>query len=102
MGLKNKMAICPKCKRNIVELNMRRTGTEYARMYIDDSDGYPTYDGEEFDTDDEGEWYNCPECSEELFTNWDEAEEFLKGRDELQRLVAEKIEKIKDGKKQKT
>jgi len=88
------MAVCPKCKAVINDLDMRRTGREDARMFIEGD--YALYDNEEFESDGEMSWYNCPECNEELFTDWDDAEKFLKEKDEFKEMVAEKIEKIKN------
>ena len=82
--------ICPKCKEEInwlkaysetkYDMGLNDKGEiEYERMY--DIDYFISFE--------------CPECDEELFTQEGEATEFLENKDELQRIVKEKLKKIK-------
>lgn len=89
------MSICPKCHKIITELDQVRTGIEKARFFID-KDGCYDYDDEEFDSDGDFLEFRCWECNEVLFKDYEEAEEFLKDKDELQEIVAEKLNKIKE------
>lgn len=91
------MAICPKCKKVITELLQRSTGIEASRFFIDNDIDIAIYNEEIFDGDGQMNEYECFECGEILFEDWDEAEKFLLNKDELKELVAEKIEKNKNG-----
>ena len=84
------MVVCPKCHKIIERLEQVRTGVEKSNFFIDVG-GLATCDGENFESDGDFLEYRCWECSEVLFEDWDEAEEFLKNKDELQEIVAEKI-----------
>ena len=94
------MPICPKCKSNIDGLKNIVSGSQRYDMFLDGS-GRVHYEKVDFVGDDSvNEWW-CPECSEVLFTSEEEAEKFLKDKDELKELVAEKIKKIREIKKKK-
>ena len=86
------MAVCKFCKEIIRELKQVRTGVETGRFFID-KNGYANYNLETFDGDGDFQEWKCYECGETLFEDWGEAEEFLKTKDELQELVAKKINK---------
>lgn len=53
----------------------------------------------DWDTSEQGDWKNmffwCPKCNVKLDIEEEQVREFLKDKDELQELVAEKISKIK-------
>ena len=95
MGLENKMAICKHCKARITYLTSEATATTGCNLY---EDGKLDFDGDLNEIAEINEW-RCPECEEALFYGEDEARKFLSNKDELQELVAEKIEKIKKGSK---
>ena len=88
------MAVCPKCKKVINELEQVRTGVEKSRFFIKGHFG--DYDSESFNSDGDYHEWICYECGETLFGDWEEATEFLKNKDELQELVAEKINMKKE------
>ncbi len=69
--------ICPKCKEEIEHLNNWVSGERKYRF-----DGY-TYEEEDQYSFGDGktEDYECPECSEVLFTDEEEATKFLKGEE---------------------
>lgn len=87
-------AICPKCKQKIEELELVRTGLEKARFYINKK-GFYDYDNEDFESDGDFLEFRCWECGETLFEDYEEAEQFLKEKDKLKEIVAEKINKGK-------
>lgn len=94
------MAVCPKCKKVIGILYRRESGVELSKFFIDGD--VVDYNDEEFLSDGTRLYFECPKCWEILFEDVDEAVDFLSNKDELQELVAEKIEninkkKIKDG-----
>lgn len=92
------MPICPKCKSNIDVLSNIVSGSQRYDMFLESS-GRVHYEEVDFVGDNNvNEWW-CPECKECLFTSEDKAEEFLKDKDELKEIVAEKIEKIKNSNK---
>lgn len=85
--------ICPKCKQ---EINWLKAYSETKYTLAENEQGVleykRMYDVDYFIS------FECPECDEELFIQQGEAEEFLKDKDELKEIVAEKIEKIKNEK----
>lgn len=93
------MPICKFCNKIIEHLERKATGVEKSRFFIEN--GSADYDDEEFESDGEFEMYMCPECSEELFDSWEQAEEFLKDKDKVAEMVAKKInqEEVKNGTK---
>ena len=88
------MPICPNCKKIINELEMVRTGVEKARFYIEGE--FYDYEGETFDSDGDFLEFKCFECGETLFDDYDEAEQFLKDKDEVAEMVKEKLKQIKE------
>lgn len=93
------MAVCKSCGKIINELEQVRTGVEKARFFI--KDGFYDYEGETFDSDGDFLEFRCMECGESLFDNYEEAEEFLKNKDEVAEMVAKKIEMNKNENKRK-
>ena len=89
------MPICPKCHKKIDCLREVRSGVEKGEMFFDEEGGYIYWRNEEFESDGDVLEYYCPECDKELDFDEQEAEEFLKRKDELQEIVAEKLNKIK-------
>jgi len=85
------MSICPKCKKIINHLREVRSGVEGCDMFWNEKGNYLDYENEEFSGDGSVLLYYCPECSEELDFNDEEAEEFLKNKDEVAEMVAKKI-----------
>jgi len=88
-------AVCPKCKKKIEYLNQRTTGVEKCEVFFNEKENYIDWRDEEFDSDGIVLLFNCPECDNELDFGEEEAHKFLKEKDELQELVAEKINKDK-------
>lgn len=78
---------------------MVRTGIEKSYFYVDEGEEYATYDNENFEGDGITYIFRCENCREEIFYNWDDAEKFLKDRDELKELIAEKVKNDKVRKK---
>lgn len=72
------MAKCPNCGAEIDKLEVVARGSISWNFSLNDS-GYCEYDnmliGDEFD----GNTYYCPECDDELFTDEDDATDFLLG-----------------------
>ncbi len=85
------MSICPKCKKEIDYLNNYTSGEN---KYNFDGDNY-NQDGD-FQPDYKVNDFECPECSEILFTDEVKAIAFLKNEDELQSIIKEKIKQIKE------
>ncbi|KKL12725.1 hypothetical protein LCGC14_2532850, partial [marine sediment metagenome] len=59
--------------------------------------GFIDWDNEKFESDGIVLQFYCPECENELDFNEEQAHNFLKDKDELSELVAEKINKMKNG-----
>ena len=88
--------ICPKCKKEIGGLISVENAEITQRFCVIEHMGEISPEYEDVDRDFDGHpKYYCPECDEELFKDEDEAIEFLKNEDKLQKIVKEKIEKIK-------
>lgn len=73
------MPICPKCKEEIEQLRHFQKG-EHSYDFWLDANKQPFYQSDEFysNTNPENEW-ECPECSELLFSSEEEATKFLRG-----------------------
>ena len=92
------MPICPKCHKEINGLRNIVSGNFRYDMWVDGSDKI-RYDEVDFMSDDNvNEWW-CPECGEVLFISENEAEKFLKEKDELAELIIKKIKKNKTKKR---
>lgn len=89
------MPICPKCKEIITYLNWSEPKNCFGTYDLES--GYEE-DGN-VDISQPNITYSCPECSEEFDFDEYEAKEFLKNKDELQEIVAEKLNKIKENEK---
>lgn len=87
------MSICPKCKEEIGDLRFSAEVQKYGDFNIDEN-GYENWDNQE-----DGDWDNvilcCPECNAELFYDSQEAKEFLENKDELKKMLENKIKKEK-------
>ena len=73
------MPICPECNEEIEELGTHSYGnyTTYYKVYIEHGAIKEEEEGGEKDM--EGSvGYSCPKCYAELFTNEEDAEDFLK------------------------
>lgn len=80
------MALCPHCNKIITHLYSSATANSNAQIYEGEED--ITYDDEpEWELD---EW-ECPECGEIIASDDDEAIEFMNNKDELKKLVENKI-----------
>ncbi len=90
------MAVCPKCKQKVESLNNYSSGERKTRVSI--FDGEEEYEEEEFQANGKVNDYECPECSEVLFKDEEEAIAFLKNKDELQEIMAEKLKQIEEKK----
>ncbi len=82
------MPICPKCKAEIKHL---LAYSEVVNNFEIDINGEPFCFGN--DNIEGYTTFECPECNEDLNFNEEEAIIFLRDKDELQKLVAEKIKK---------
>ena len=90
------MAICPKCRKEIETLTNFTSGeTRYTFQIWNKK---PHYQKDDFLEDGKTNDFECPECQEKLFTDEQQAEEFLKNEDKLQKIVNEKLNKIENGK----
>jgi len=87
------MPICPNCKEEIKEL---LAYSEVVNTFELDEKGEPSCYGNEQIEGYTG--FECPECHERILDTEAEAIEFLKGYDELQKVVSEKLNKIKEEK----
>ena len=86
------MPICPKCKKIISHLRQCRTGYEECEMFFNKKEDWIDWKNEEFIGDGNLLEYHCPQCDRELDFSEEEAEEFLENKDELQEIIAKKIE----------
>ena len=84
------MPKCPKCHKEVWKLLNYVSGEKkFDLILLEDGDTH--YEEVDFYEDSQTNDYECPECLEVLFGSEDEAIKFLKGQDELQQIVAEKI-----------
>ena len=67
---------CPKCNKEIDWLKNYQSGEMYY-MFSDNNPNY--YEEQEFQSDYKVNDYECPMCSETLFTDEDKALKFLRG-----------------------
>lgn len=85
------MAICPVCKKEIDYLKFEAEVQHFGDFRAEEG-GYENWDSRE-----EGDWNNiiflCPECNTELSYNSEKAREFLENKDELKRMIENKIKK---------
>ncbi|KKL50134.1 hypothetical protein LCGC14_2308570 [marine sediment metagenome] len=91
------MPICRKCKKSIDRLQQVSSGVERCDILFNKKEGYINWENEDFESDGIVREFYCPECNKVLFTDDEQAENFLEETDELQELVAEKINKIQKG-----
>jgi len=85
------MSICPNCKEEIKEL---LAYSEVVGTFKLDKNGEPSCYGSDYI---EGYTsFECPECNEKLFGEEFEAINFLENKDELQKMMVEKIKKDKE------
>lgn len=82
------MPKCPNCKSEIKEL---LAYSEVVSTFELDKNGEPYCYGS--DNIEGYTSFECPECNEKLFTGEFEAINFLEDKDELQKIVKEKIKK---------
>ena len=87
------MAVCPKCKQKIESLNNYESGE--MKSYLNEDGGW---EEDYFQGDGKTNDFECPNCQEVLFKDEEEAIEFLEDKDELTRIMEEKIEQIKEKK----
>ncbi len=87
------MAVCPKCKQKIESLNNYESGE--MKSYLNEDGGW---EEDCFQGDGKTNDFECPECSEVLFKDEEKAIAFLKNKDELQEIMAEKLNQIKEKK----
>ncbi len=92
--------ICKECGENINHLREICSGWQETNVFFNKKKGCIDGKYTEFKGDDSVLEYNCPNpnCEKTLFTNPAEAEEFLREKDELQEIVAEKLKQIEEGK----
>lgn len=83
---------CPKCKKELEELEVRE---EISGGLVYSLDGFE----EDMELKENNFIFLCPECNEKLAYSQKEADEFLKGRDELTEIVKEKLRIIEYEKK---
>jgi uncharacterized protein with PIN domain len=77
--MKIKECRCPKCKAEIESLNFSKTKVVCGTCGLDNEEYMEMI--EEYDIGEEQKpyTYRCPECNEILFTDDEEAENFLRG-----------------------
>ena len=90
------MVICKECGKDINHLRQVRTGVEECDIFFNKKEGYLDWGNEEFNGDGIVIIYSCPECNEELDFDDEQAEKFLKEKDVLKEIVAEKLKKDKN------
>ena len=93
------MPICPKCKENVEFLKQVDSGIEKCHIFFNKKKDYLDWEQEEFESDGIVRLFYCPECNEELDFDEQQAEEFLREKDELKEIVTEKLKQIEDRKK---
>jgi hypothetical protein len=89
------MPVCEFCHKKIDCLKEVRSGTEKCEVYYDEGNKSIEWENEEFSGDGEVTLYYCPLCDKELDFTEEEAHQFLKDKDELKELVADKLNKKK-------
>lgn len=72
-----KMPKCPKCKKEIEDLDFSGTAVVFMRFYLAQG-RYPEYDERETEFKGNDDEYFCPECEKKLFNTEEEAIKFLK------------------------
>ena len=82
-------AICPKCKEVIDYLCYVTTESSGGSFCLEK--GVPQYEEDYRDENGDSLIFKCPECEEELFNLRAYAIKFLRDKDELAELVAEKV-----------
>ncbi len=82
------MPICPNCKEEIDELLAYSEIVQTLQLNVN---GNPDYYDESYIEGYTG--FECPECHDKIFNTENKAIEFLKNKDELQKIVAEKLKK---------
>ena len=89
------MSICPKCKEEIDGLENYQSGENHSNFCLARFEGriVPDYDDEEFQANGTINHFECPKCSEILFTDEDKAISFLKN-DELQQMIEDKLKRM--------
>jgi len=90
------MGVCKNCGKVINYLRQVSSGIEKCDIFYNKKEKLIDWKNEEFESDGIVRIFYCPECNEELDFDEQQAEEFLKEEDELQQIVAEKINKIKE------
>ncbi len=85
------MPICPNCKETI---NYLYAYSEVVNTFELDKNGEPFCFGQ--DNIEGYTGFECPECHEKIFLEENDAIEFLKDKDELQEIMIEKLNKIKE------
>ena len=90
------MGVCKNCGKVINYLRQVSSGIEKCDIFYNKKEKWIDWKNEEFESDGIVRIFYCPECNEELDFDEQQAEEFLKEEDELQQIVAEKINKIKE------
>ncbi len=75
------MPKCPECKTKITHLFQYSRCTEKSWVALNKEKEIEAEPVETF-YDDNEENYECPECSVVLFTDWDDAELFLHGKED--------------------
>jgi len=72
------MAICPECKKDIDYLKNYQSGEKYYWLTVGKNGS--EYEDRGFDADCGTNDFECPECSEVLFTDETKAVRFLRGK----------------------
>ena len=90
------MPKCPKCNAEIEILNNYVSGENRFDFWVEDGESQTQH--EDWIADDKINNFECPDCHKVLFTDGDDAISFLEGKDELKRIVKDKINKIEEDK----
>jgi uncharacterized C2H2 Zn-finger protein len=73
------MLKCPKCNKEIEELVWIETNATVFYKTILDGEDNLSFEQDETQADGEN-WFQCPECEQELFRESEKAKQFLKGK----------------------
>ncbi len=75
------MPKCPECSKEITHLFLYQIVNEVCWFKVDKDGDAEMEVIETNPIDDSSESYDCPECEQTIFYNWEEAEKFLQGKE---------------------
>jgi len=86
---------CPSCKEELDAFKVVSSGVQKYRMFFDKKKGMIDFDNEDFESDGIVRLIYCWNCDEELDITEDEAIKSLSEKDDLKKLIEDKIKKKK-------